>query len=127
VGGSSADVALFERFAAALGVLLGQVPLPGPQLHHREVTQTLRAHPVVSSLARPGVLAGMAGDGALDVVDALEPDERDRVRVNGGSGPGFERQAPLEQVAACASSEKHPGQEAVDEDGREQFAARDPR
>src|SRR5207247_11300231 len=88
--------------------------------HHRTGAEPLRAAPVLAPLARPAVLTGMARPGALDVIDALEPDERARVRVDGRPGPGFECQAPLEQLAACAPPEEHPGQETVDEDRREQ-------
>jgi hypothetical protein len=110
-GRRAADEGLFRHGAAPLGVLRREAPASGPELDEREVSEPVSAQPLLAVLAIPLVLRGVARSGGVEGVDAVEPDERDRV----GPAALLQRQSLLEKLAGRIASQERLGEDPVDQ------------
>ena len=112
---------LFDRVAAALDQLLGEVTPAGVELDQRQVAEPLSRVRLVAVVARPVGFSAMACSSGFDIVDALKPDQRNRVRVGGWPRLCLEREPALHELGAGSPSQSQVEQAQVDQQRREYF------
>ena len=111
--------ALLDRLAALLDQPVGEVPAARVEFDEGEVREPFRTVRLGTVVTCPGQLALVARPRRVDVVGALEPDERNGVRVDAGSGLCLERDPTLHQVGTRGASQKQIEQAQVDQQRRE--------
>lgn len=110
---------LFDRVAALLDQPYGEVAMPGMELGQREIAEPFSCMGLIAVVTRPLRFADVPLPSALEIVDALKPDERNGMRVRLRTPAEFKGQSALHQVGSRCLSEHQVGQAEIDQQGRE--------
>ena len=110
---------LLDRVAALLDQPPGEVAATSVELGQGQVAEAFRGVRLIAVVARPVRFPGVTFAGRFEIVGALKPDQRNRVRVGRRPSALLERQSPPHQVGPRRPPQQQIQQAQVDQQRRE--------